>query len=271
MSKQKHFHKAPIQAPEDPLAKYEPYLRPVLLGVGAVVVLLLGVYFFRSRVDSRVSNQWREFSSAYYETALNGAPDSMSQFSERFPGTPAGLAAEQIAGDILLRNGLSKQIVDDAAAKKDIEAARKRFQKVIENSPQKTGLMYERSVYSLAYALEALRNCDEAIVHYTALTKNPKSTFAELAQRGVDRCKLALSVGFFTALDKIEEAVSGPAPGEGFPERPDISYPPSADTEASSQEKSSSSEEPKSSDAPPAPPGESPSAPPADGNTSSGG
>jgi hypothetical protein len=89
--------------------------------------------------------------------------------------------------------------------------------------------MYERAVYSLAYSHESLRNCDEANRCYGDLVKNPNSPFAELAQRGVDRCKLAQSVGFFAALDSIEKEILEAAPDVGLPERPDITYPPLMD------------------------------------------
>jgi hypothetical protein len=230
MTKPKHFHKA--QAPVDPLAKFEPYVKPVLIGIGVLVVGMTAIALWRSRVDSRAANQWREFSSAYFETSINRGPDAMSQFGERFPATTAGLAAEQIAGDISMRNGLSKQIQDDAGSKKDLETARKKFEKVVESSTQKEGLMYERAVYSLAYANESLRNCDEAVRWYGELAKNDESTFAELSRRGIERCKLAQSVAFFDALDKFEQEISGPAPGVGLPERPDISYPTPAASES---------------------------------------
>ncbi len=229
MTKPKHFHKAPIQTPEDPLARYEPYIKPVLWCLGLFLAALIGVTFWRYRAESRVANQWREFSTSYFDSANNGAADSLSQFSERFPATPAGLTAEQIAGDILLRSGLGKQIRDDAASIKDIEAAKERFKKIVDSSPIKTGLMYERAVYSLAYAQESLRNCDEASRWYGDLIKKPTSPFAELAQRGADRCTLAQRVGFFEALDSIEKEISEAAPDVGLPERPDITYPPTMD------------------------------------------
>ncbi len=254
MTKPKHFHKAPVQAPVDPLAKFEPYIKPVLWGMGIFLAALIGVAFWRYRAESRVANQWREFSTSYFETAINRAPDSMSQFSERFPATPAGLAAEQIAGDILLRNGLSKQIVDKDKSREDIEAARKRFEKVIDGSPEKAGLMYERAVYSLAYSHESLGNCDDATRWYGDLVKNPSSPFAELAQRGVDRCKLAKSVGFFAALDSIEMEILEAAPDVGLPERPDITYPPLMDdAENKAADETPPPREEKTNDPAPAP------------------
>lgn len=229
MTKPKHFHKAPVQAPEDPLAKFEPYIKPILWTLGTVVAVMVIVALYRSRVDSRAANQWREFSTAYFETAFSRGPDAMSQFSERFPATTAGLTAEQIAGDILMRDGLNKQIRDESGSKKDLENARKKFEKVVDTFPEKSGLMYERAVYSLAYANESLRQLDEASRWYSELIKNEKSPYAELAHRGIERCRLAQSVGFFEALDKFESEISGPAPGIGLPERPDIAYPTGAD------------------------------------------
>jgi tetratricopeptide (TPR) repeat protein len=226
MSKLKHFHKAPVKSPDDLLAKFEPYIKPVVWGLGALVVLLLAIAYWRSQVVSRAANQWREFSSAYYETAINRAPDSMSQFSERFPQTTAGLAAEQIAGDILMRDGLAKQVSEQEKANENFEAALKRFQKVVDLSPEKSGLMYDRAVYSLAYAHEALFQFDAAIRHYTSLMER-SSPLSELARRGSQRCQEALALGFAAAFDNIETETSGPAPGVGLPPRPDIS-PPSA-------------------------------------------
>ncbi len=254
MTKPKHFHKAPVQAPVDPLAKFEPYVKPVLIGIGVLVVGMSAIALWRSRVDSRSANEWREFSLAYFETSNTRGPDAMSQFSERFPATTAGLAAEQIAGDISMRNGLGKQIQDEAGSKKDLETARKKFEKVVDGSPQKSGLMYERAVYSLAYANESLRNCDEAVRRYEELANNEESTFAELARRGIERCKLAQSVGFFEALDKFEQELSGPAPGVGLPERPDISYPmPAPSGEFAPNEPAVPSGQEKSNDPAPAP------------------
>jgi tetratricopeptide (TPR) repeat protein len=232
MTKPKHFHKAPVQTPYDPLAKYAPYARPVLITVGVIVIGLIVFAFFRSRIDSRAANQWREFSIAYYETSFNQAPDALTQFSERFPATPAGLTAEQIAGDILARSGLSKQLQDEAGSRKDLDGARKRFQKVVDESPEKSGLMYERAVYSLAYVLESLRNCDEAVSWYQQLADDEESPFAELSQRGIERCALAKQVGFFEALDNYEAEIIGPAPDISLPERPDISFPSPGDSSA---------------------------------------
>lgn len=254
MTKPKHFHKAPVQSPPDPLAKFEPYVKPILITMGVLVLGMALIAFWRSRADSRVANQWREFSLAYYETANQGGPDAMSQFSERFPLTPAGLAAEQIAGDILIRNGLAKQIQDDKTSKKDLEDARDKFQSVVDSMPQKSGWMYERAIYSLAYALESLRSCEEAARWYGELTKNESSAFAELAERGIERCQLAQAVGFYTALDNIEAEISGPAPGVGLPERPDISFPEPAAASAPSGEPTTPPVEQKPSDPPPAPP-----------------
>lgn len=257
MAKPKHFHKA--QAPVDPLAKYEPYVRPALIGLGAILVILIGIALYRSRVDSRAGSQWREFSSAYYETAFNRAPDAMTQFAERFPGTTAGLAAEQIAGDLLLRSGLEKQVVDEEGSQKDLESARKRFAQIVDSFPVKSGLMYERAVFSLAYAQEALRQCDEAVKWYKTLSENEKSSFAELAQRGIQRCELAASVGFFEALDTLELQTEAPAPGVGLPERPDIAYPtPESETPAEPAAPAEAAPQNESADPAPAPDDKSP-------------
>lgn len=250
MAKPKHFHKA--QAPVDPLAKYEPYVRPVLIGLGVVLLIMIGIALYRARIDSRAGNQWREFSAAYYETAVNRAPDAMTQFAERFPGTVAGLAAEQIAGDILMRDGLEKQVIDDEGSKKALEGARRRFEKIIETSPEKQGLMYERAVFSLAYAQEALRQLDEAIQTYKILANNEKSSFNELARRGIQRCEMAGAVGFFEALDQLELEAEAPAPGVGIPERPDISFP-GSEPDAAPPGDAPVEEQPKSEPADPAP------------------
>jgi tetratricopeptide (TPR) repeat protein len=225
MSKIKHFHKAPPPAEPDLLAKYEPYVMPVAIGVLAVLVLYFGWMFWRSRGEARVARQWQEFSLAYFDTRFSKNPDSMSQFSERFGTSPAGLAAEQIAGDYQMRKGLESQIADKESARKELEAARRRFEKIVDIAPQKEGLMYERAIYSLAYASESLGDCRQAILWYEKLAENPESAFAEAAARGIERCQLAEQVGFFAAFDQLDLDVSATAPGESVPQRPDISYP----------------------------------------------
>jgi hypothetical protein len=275
MSKVKHFHKA--TAPVDPLAKYEPYIRPVLIATAIFLVVLMGALYWRSRAESRVARQWQEFTSAYYESLFNDAPDSLSQYAERFPSTSAGLAAEQIAGDILLRNGLSKQFNDAKESKSDLEEAKVRFEKIVQGSAQTDLAMHERAVFSLAYTLESLRKCDEAQRWYGEILKKPNSTFAELAQRGVDRCKLAQSVDFFTALDKGTAEINTPAPDAppaAAPSTP-TEAPAEPKPETPSESKNESATEPPAADPAPSPDqkdGGAPDSPPVSGDkTSSGG
>ncbi len=211
------------EAEIDPLAKWIPYVKPLLIGVGVVLLGILGYGLWNSRRESRVSTQWDEFNRAFYESLGSGSPDGLTDVSERFANTRAGVTASQVAGDMYAERGLGQWLTDREAAKKDLERARDRYRAIIDSNLPKDDLLFQQAKYSLAYVTETLADPAMANELYRELIQNhPESPFRDLAERGQMRCNLAKEADFFAEFDAYNFDVVGPAPGEALPDVPDI-------------------------------------------------
>lgn len=195
----------------------------LLVILAALMLAMLGAYWMASR-QAASSEPWRQLqvASASYGGPVGDRQTSHFELvSEQYPESLAGLWALQLAGDEDLRMGLSKMITARDEGLKQIERARKSLQKVQDSKLQKPELLEERSLFSLAYALESAGKFDEAKAAYQRLIEAlPDSTMAKPAKVALAR----IADPTLTAAFEKFKAV-GTAPGMTLPPIPDISFP----------------------------------------------
>jgi hypothetical protein len=204
-------------------------IRPYLTKIGVIVALgLLGLIAATLFINNRLtagSVPSQALAAAQSEFAISGNVDRLTQVADEHPGTTAAMWALQTSGDYQLRLGIDTLREDREGGFELVQKSKELFQQVMDAPAGiKTPLIQQASLFSMAYASEALGEFENAAKYYQQLTEEaPKSHFATAAARGAAR---ASNPAFVAAYEKFKnfEAI-GDAPGPNVPERPEIDFP----------------------------------------------
>lgn len=156
-----------------------------------VVVVLLGVYFWRWSATNRNSIGWVAFESATNEKV-------MREIAEEYSSTPQGQSARmQIAWLHLWENGIKGVMFNPNAALNNIVLAKKEYEALAEDCKDDP-ILYSEALYCIAVAEESLAcnfkdvqgaQLDKALTAYKAVVdnlKDKKTAFVLKAEKRIE-------------------------------------------------------------------------------------
>jgi tetratricopeptide (TPR) repeat protein len=198
-----------------------PYLGQILFGIIALIALVFAAaFFFKSRADLQAT-QWQNLSSAINTFSLDRQTSHLLNLAEEYPDAESSMWALQLAGDVEMRNGLSTLNSDTSAALRNLEKAKKAYQKLLDSPVKKNPELTQRATYSLAYCLESLGEFDEAKKVYQKIVDEAgSSVYGDPSKLALTRLAQPEIVAFYDAYKKTSVAPLGE-----LPKRPDISFP----------------------------------------------
>lgn len=198
-----------------------PYVGQILFGIVALIALIFAAaFFFKSRADLQAT-QWQNLSSAINTFSLDRQTSHLLNLAEEYPDAESSMWALQLAGDVELRNGLSTLNSDTSAAMRNLEKAKKAYQKLLDSPVKKNPELLQRATYSMAYCLESLGEFEEAKKIYQKIVDEAgSSVYGEPAKLALTRLAQPEIVAFYEAYKKTAVAPLGE-----LPKRPDITFP----------------------------------------------
>lgn len=222
-----------------------PYTSQILFGIIALIALGFAVAFlFKARADVE-ARQWQNLNSAMNTFAIDRQTSHLLNLAEEFPDSESSMWALQLAGDVEMSTGLRTLNSDTQSALRNLEKAKKAYQKLLDSPVKKAPELVQRANYALAYCLESLGEFDESKKVYQKIVDEAgTSVYAEPSRLALERLAQPEILAFYDAYKK-----SAVAPLGELPKRPDISFP-----------ETSAVETPKSEPAPAAPTPETPAA-----------
>lgn len=149
----------------------ERYGVPVLIGVVVVLVVVIGVTVWLNTQSASRSEAWTQLSTAQ-------TVDEYGKVADEFPDTLAGAWAQLRMGELSLETGVAALFTDRELALKDLETAKKEFEKVLATKVDLPDNVRERAMYGLAQTMEALCDGDTATVvaaYQALLSRFPSS------------------------------------------------------------------------------------------------
>lgn len=207
-----------------------PYKSQILFSLLALLALAFAVAFLvKSRADLQAS-QWQNLNAAINNFSIDRQTSHLTNLAEEYPDSESSMWALQLAGDFELRNGLSTLNSDTSSALRNLEKAKKAYQKLLDSPVKKTPELVQRANYSLGYCLESLGDFDAAKKIYQKIVDEAgSSVYAEPSRMALARLAQPEIVAFYEAYKKTSVAPLGE-----LPKRPDISFPePPAETGSS--------------------------------------
>jgi tetratricopeptide (TPR) repeat protein len=204
----------------------QPYW--TLIALGLLVFILAWVivsYLMQSNRESAAEPS-RQLADAMQQFNVTTNVDSLKQMKEDFPNEVATNWAMLVAGDYELNRGLSQYASDREGGMKLVKRAKESFQSVVDSpSSAKTTMQQRRSLFSLAYAHEALGEFSEAQALYQqVLDESPDSIFADSAKNGLERSGNPDFEKLYREFASFKPAMEE-APGVAVPEAPVIDFP----------------------------------------------
>ena len=204
----------------------KPYWSVIALGLLICILAWVIVSYLMQSSRESAAEPSRQLSDAMQQFYVSGNVDSLKQMRTDYPNEKATNWAMMIAGDFELNRGLSQFAGNREAAIKLIKRSKESFQSVIDSpSSAKTTMQERSSLYSLAYANEALGEFETAKTLYDRVLKEaPDSILAENAENGLERISdsdFGKLYDEFVSYTPAEEE----APGAVIPDKPNIDFP----------------------------------------------
>jgi tetratricopeptide (TPR) repeat protein len=198
-----------------------PYASQIVFGIVALIALsFAAAFFFKSRADLQAS-QWQNLNSAINTFALDRQTSHLLNMAEEYPDVEASMWALQLAGDVEMRNGLSTLNSDTSSAIRNLEKAKKAYEKLLESPVKKSPDLIQRATYSLGFCLESLGEFDEAKkIYQKVIDEAGSSVYGEPSRLALARLAQPEIVAFYEAYKRTAVAPVGE-----LPKRPDISFP----------------------------------------------
>lgn len=206
---------------EAKLGHLRPHLTNIILVFVLVVVLIAAIMMIRYSQQEIAGAQWQQLNTVMNQFAFDQQTDRFTELAETYPDESASLWALHIAGLADMQTGLGNLISKRADGIRQLEKARKNFQKILESKMEKSASLMQRTLYSLATTQEALGEFDEAKKVYQQLVDSfPQTFYADAVKRAQERLQNSQLVAFYEKFKTV-----GIAPGLKLDPRPDISFP----------------------------------------------
>ena len=173
------------------LKNSEPYQKPVVWAILAVVVLIGASVAWSKWTHWQTAAAWDEFNIA----AATGAPSEFDRIAEEHPGTDIAFWSRATAGDIRLDRGSMQIFTDKAAAVGELRKAIDDYAAVIDGSREPQ--LRQRALFGRARAYESLSGTPQgagelpkAIADYEEIAqKYPTGSYATIVGDQLKRLK----------------------------------------------------------------------------------
>lgn len=191
---------------------FEKHGMQLLVGVGLLVVVLIGGIAWWSLASGADSEAWSEL-------ALAESVEQFGDVADRFPGTLAAGWANLRAAEMNFSAGVKAMFRDRELGKKDLEAARAGFDRVLGSSVELPDAVRERAMMGLARVLESTSDGDTgpAVEAYERLLQRfPESIHKEFVQKRIEQLKSTSAKEFYAWFHQQKpEPADFPAPRDG--------------------------------------------------------
>jgi tetratricopeptide (TPR) repeat protein len=164
------------------IGKVRPYTNHILLAIGAIVVLLLALTFYRSQAHAKQAKAWEAYfvATTPSESSSKSEQELLRDVVKDFGDTKMADWAKLTIGDDSLNNAAQLIATNKSDARKNINAAIAEYRPLGESSeiPQVRNL----ANYNLGICYEMLGDSDKAIESY----RKVNGTLGKLAQARVE-------------------------------------------------------------------------------------
>jgi hypothetical protein len=198
--------------------RIEPYSKPILGAVVALVVVLIGFGFYRSEQTAKRSDATFSLLMEDPEVAL------------RYPETPAAAWSLLFQANDNLAQGINALYQDRDEAETLLSQAKDQFQDAAAASEET--LLLSRANFGRGMAAESLGQIDEAIEAYEqTVAANESEQMVEVAQERIDRLSNSGTKEFIAWFSEQDFAPADPSlppelPGaSSLPDLPDLDLP----------------------------------------------
>lgn len=204
----------------------QPYWTHIALGFLVFILGWVIVNYLMKSNREAAAEPSRQLADAMQQFSVTTNVDSLKQMKEDYPNEIETNWAMLVAGDYELNRGLSQYATDREGAMKLIKKAKESLQSVVDSpSSAKTTMQERRSLFSLAYAHEALGEFSEAKALYQrVLDESPDSIFAASAKDGLERSSNPDFEKIYRDFASFKPATEE-APGVAVPDAPVIDFP----------------------------------------------
>ena len=198
-----------------------PY-RSLLLGVGLlVVVLLVGVSFWRSHQLAQAADAWNAMGIPVFQPqfAAEQTISGMEKAAQTYPDTPAGQWATVFAADTALTCGMNRILTEKKVGIEYLNDALKRYNDALDKHSLTIPGAEEQAMFGKARAMEALIQKPEDAEHAKAAYKElnekfSKGMFKAVAEERIKQLEKRDTLTFYETLaqyapkPKVESPVS---------------------------------------------------------------
>jgi hypothetical protein len=216
------------------LEEWKPYA-PIIFTVIALVIIGIGggIWWVQNQKQKRAL-QWTELGEAIRQSErTEGTTTPLTEFAKNNPDSDAAMWAYFVAGDMEIRNGVTRPASQKEDSKKNFESAKEHLLKVVSSDRKLDKMLRRRATYALAYAHESLGEFEDAKKLYDQLIdEGQESPYYAEASRGASRAT-RLDVRQFYEKYVSWEPNTGDAPGDALPEMPNIDFPEMTQTPSS--------------------------------------
>ncbi len=215
--------------------------------VALVAIGVMLAFYLRARSEVYAS-QWERLNMALTQRQMDGQTRQFTDYADEFPDEPASLWAWQFAADGEMGSGLRLLISQWDEGRRRLEKAKSLYTRVLESPANKSALLLERANYGLAYCLEALGDFQAAKQRYQKIIDEaPQSAFAKPSREALQRMGNTDWIAFHNEFYKIGIApglVLPARPDISFPDI-DAEEPPPAAIDPPLNEQSDADEQKK--------------------------
>ena len=191
------------------IEKVRPYTNHILLAIGAFILLLLALMFFRSQAHAKQAKAWEAYfvATTPSESSAKSEQDKLRDVVKDFGDTKMAEWAKLTIGDEALNNASQLIATNKSDARKNINAAIAEYRPLGEASgvPQVRNL----ANYNLGLCHELLGDVDKAIESYNKVN----GTMAKLAKARSEALGKNTEVRefyeWFAAVEPAAQAITG--------------------------------------------------------------
>ncbi len=211
---------------ETKVGHLKPYWSHITLAVCLVVLAIIGSFYLMEQTRAAEASKWRDVSIAFQNYRNTTNNESLKQLAEELPDDKAGMWSLIYAADAEVRSGLNDFLTDRNSGFDKLKKAQGFYQQILDSKADVSPMLQRRATLGLAYAYESSGDFNNAEKYYQQIVDlGEESPFYEGAKRGVERSTDSELIKLFDKFRNYEPPIEEEAPGEGLPQRPDISFP----------------------------------------------
>lgn len=216
---------------EAKLEQLRPYGNAILVGFAAILLVVVGYFWFQGKSEQQSANQWASLLNAIDSLGPN-EDTKMKEVANDYSDSAAGIAAHYFLGRNKLGDGLQKFYRDRKTGTDEIKEAVKEFTTIVDSQVKNDGLKLNAR-FSRGYAYEALGDFEKAKEDFKAVAEAEATDVrvAQYAKQAVERLDRSPYLkDFYASFASTKPVAPGSSLGptddpESLPTRPDISFP----------------------------------------------